>query len=250
MFPPIALIRSSLFALLIGWAALLPVRAESPSANPRQTWQMLDYIAVDYAGAVQSGPHRRPGRIRRDAGVRRRSPCATGPSQFVTPEQPVLLGEADRLTAAVAAKAEPTEVAALARRPADDLLASYPIGAVPASPPDLSRGAALYAQQCAACHGPSGHGDGLAAAGLDPPPIAFTDAARAAQRTPFALYEVISQGVPGTAMASFAGLSEADRWALAFYVGSSAIRRKPAPTARRSGARTPTRMAASPRWKH
>ena len=230
MFPPIALIRSSLFALLIGWAALLPVRAESPSANPRQTWQMLDYIAVDYAGAVQSGRIVAPGEyaeMQEFAGAVR-AQLARLP---VTPEQPVLLGEADRLTAAVAAKAEPTEVAALARRLADDLLASYPIGAVPASPPDLSRGAALYAQQCAACHGPSGHGDGLAAAGLDPPPIAFTDAARAAQRTPFALYEVISQGVPGTAMASFAGLSEADRWALAFYVGSLAY----SPQARTDG---------------
>ena len=26
-----------------------------PSANPRQTWQLLDYVAVDYAGAVKDG---------------------------------------------------------------------------------------------------------------------------------------------------------------------------------------------------
>lgn len=228
--PPIALIRSSLFALLIGWAAPLPVHAEPPSANPRQAWQMLDYIAVDYAGAVRGGRVVAPGEyaeMQEFAGAVR-AQLAGLPA---TPKQPALLAQADRLLAAVAAKAEPTEVATLARGLADDLLASYPIGAVPASPPEPGQASTLYAQQCAACHGPSGHGDGPAAAGLDPPPIAFTDAERASQRTPFALYEVISQGVPGTGMASFAELSEADRWTLAFYVGSLAY----SPQARTDG---------------
>lgn len=218
---PIALIRSSLFALLIGWAVLLSARAELPAANPRQTWQMLDYIAVDYAGAVQDGRIVAPGEyaeMQEFADTVRRQLAAL-PAK---PKQPALLIQADRLVALVAAKAEPTEVAALARGLADALLASYSIGVVPGSPPEPAKAAALYAQQCAACHGPAGHGDGPAAAGLDPPPIAFTDADRAAQRTPLALYEVISQGVPGTGMASFAGLPEADRWALAFYVGSLA----------------------------
>lgn len=218
---PIPLIRSSFFALLIGWAALLPVRAESPAANPRQTWQMLDYIAVDYASAVQGGRIVAPGEyaeMQEFAGTVRTQLAAIPAS----PKQPALLAQADRLVASVAAKAEPAHVAALARGLADDLLASYPIGAVPAAPPEPARAATLYAQQCAVCHGPAGQGDGPTAAGLDPPPIAFTDADRAAQRTPLALYEVISQGVPGTGMASFAGLPDADRWALAFYVGSLA----------------------------
>jgi high-affinity iron transporter len=226
----IAPIRSSLIALLIGWAALPTAHAEPPEANPRQTWQMLDYIAVDYAGAVHGGRIVAPGEyaeMQEFAGTVRTQLSGLPASS----KQPALLAQADQLVTAVAAKAEPTEVATLARRLADDLLASYPIGAVPASPPEPSRAVALYAQQCAACHGPSGHGDGPAAASLDPPPIAFTDAARAAQRTPLALYEVISQGVPGTGMASFAGLSEADRWALAFYVGSLAY----SPQARTEG---------------
>jgi high-affinity iron transporter len=71
----------------------------------------------------------------------------------------------------------------------------------------------------------------VAGIALDPPPIAFTDAGRAAQRTPLALYQVISQGVPGTGMPSFAALSEADRWALAFYTGGLAY----SPRARAEG---------------
>ena len=39
---------------------------------------------------------------------------------------------------------------------------------------------------------------------MDPPPIAFTDRARARERSLFALYQVIDQGLEGTAMASFA----------------------------------------------
>lgn len=227
-----ALIRNLLIAALAAWvAASLPASAAEPSqANPRQAWQMLDYIAVDYAGAIQHGRVVVPGEyaeMQEFAGTVRTQLAALP----ATPKQPALVMQADRLMAAVAAKAEPAQVAMLARGLADDVLASYPIGAVPAAPPEPARAAALYAQQCAVCHGPTGHGDGPAAAGLDPPPIAFTDAARAAQRTPFALYEVISQGVPGTGMASFAALPEDDRWALAFYVGSLAY----SPQARTDG---------------
>ena len=215
---PIVLIQSSLLALLMLGATLLPVRAEQPGANPHQTWQMLDYIAVDYAGAVQGGHIVSPGEyaeMQEFAGAVRTQLASLPESS----KQPALLAQADQLVVAVTTKAEPLHVATLARGLADDLLASYSIGAVPTSPPVPSRAAALYAQQCAACHGSAGRGDGPTAAALDPPPIAFSDATRAAQRTPFALYEVISQGVPGTAMAAFSSLSDADRWDLAFYIG-------------------------------
>lgn len=68
----------------------------------------------------------------------------------------------------------------------------------------------------------NGDGRGPNAARLDPPPIAFTDKARADQRSLFGLYQVISQGLEGTAMQSFETLPEADRWALAFHAGQLA----------------------------
>lgn len=70
--------------------------------------------------------------------------------------------------------------------------------------------------------GAAGDGKGPAAAELKPPPIAFTDKARASERSLFAPYQVINQGLDGTSMASFAHLPSQDRWALAFYVGSFA----------------------------
>ena len=59
---------------------------------------------------------------------------------------------------------------------------------------------------------------------LDPPPIAFADRARARDRSLFGLYQVIGQGLEGTAMQSFAALPEDDRWALAFHAGGLAYR--------------------------
>ncbi len=191
---------------------------ERSTANPRQTWQLLDYLAVDYAGSVKDGQVTNPGEyaeMREFAGTVRDQVRALP----ATPGQSALLGQSDRLVAAIEARRDPDAVASLAHGMADALLASYPIGAIPASPPDVTRAAPLYAQNCASCHGATGHGDGPAAASLDPRPIAFADGNRAARRSLFALYQVTSQGIEGTSMPSFASLSEQDRWALAFYVG-------------------------------
>lgn len=195
--------------------------AEDAPANPRQTWQLLDYVAVDYAGAVKNGEVIDPGEY---AEMREFAATVLAQVQALPPaaEQPTLMAEANELIAAVAAKNDPDAVAALAHRMADALLKTYPIASVPATAPDLALAAPLYAQQCASCHGLSGHGDGPAAAGLNPPPIAFSDTERAAKRTPFALYEAISQGIEGTSMTSYSALPEQDRWALAFYVGNFA----------------------------
>lgn len=106
---------------------------------------------------------------------------------------------------------------------AAELLVAYPTPLAPIRTPDLPRGAALYAQNCAACHGATGGGDGPLAADLDPPAIAFADVDRARQRSAFGLYQVINQGLDGTAMASFAHLSTDEQWDLAFYVGRFAF---------------------------
>jgi high-affinity iron transporter len=220
--PSLSSLLSRALVLWLLLATFVPCAlAGEVGPDPRQTWQLLDYVAVDYAGAIQGGKVVSPAEYAemREFSVTIRSQLAALPS---APGQSALVAQSDRLIAAVEARADSKTVADLAHHLADGLLASYPIEAVPASPPNPARAALLYAQQCAACHGPTGAGDGPAGASLNPRPIAFTDTDRAAQRSPLALYEVISQGVPGTAMASFSALQDADRWALAFYVGSLA----------------------------
>src|SRR3546814_1922684 len=94
-----------------------------------------------------------------------------------------LVADAKRLKAAVVAKESPREVARQARSVAAALLNAYPVPLAPARSPDLARGATLYGQNCASCHGMSGDGRGPDAARLDPPPIAFSDAAHARERS-------------------------------------------------------------------
>lgn len=193
--------------------------AQDAGASSAQTvWRLLDYIAVDYPGAVDQGE------VVNDTEYAEMTEFAQSVESRLA-DMPAaaassaLAAQAEALKAAIAAKASPDEVAQIARTLARDLIAAYPIPLAPSKAPDLARAAGLYAEHCASCHGLAGHGDGPAAQGLDPPAIAFADEARARERSVFGLYQVIEQGLDGTAMASFDRLSPDDRWALAFYVG-------------------------------
>jgi high-affinity iron transporter len=213
-----------LFAVCAVAAALFPSlgRAEETTPSAQVAWRLLDYLAVDYSGAVADGAvisASEYAEMQEFSGSVRERIASLPPVSA----QPALVREADELVAAIARKAAPEDVEARAHQLASHLLVAYPMPLAPSSAPDLARGAALYAEQCSACHGATGRGDGANARGLNPPPVAFANAARARQRSTFGLYQVISQGLDGTAMASFAHLPSDDRWALAFYVGSFAF---------------------------
>jgi high-affinity iron transporter len=85
---------------------------------------------------------------------------------------------------------------------------------------DLIAGARLYEKNCAQCHGAVGLGDGPAGRGLLPPPARLAgDSAR--DIAPSLLYRVVSVGVKGTAMPSWAdSLTVDQRWDVVAYVGS------------------------------
>jgi high-affinity iron transporter len=93
---------------------------------------------------------------------------------------------------------------------------------LPARPPSLARGAAVYRQQCAACHGETGHGDGPKARSLKgPPPANLADPAIMGAVTPEDIYRRVLIGVAGTAMPSFEDqLSPDDIWAVTAYVAT------------------------------
>ena len=206
-------------------AALLasaPARAASTAQEVQTSWRLLDYIAVDYREAVSGG--RIINALEYDEMVEfSASVSAKLQALPASPERSALIGEAEALEAAIAAKAEPGAIAAQAKSLAARLLAAYPVPMAPQRVPDLARGAALYAQNCASCHGGKGEGPPPAFAQLDPPPIAFADRERARDRSLFGLYQVVTQGLEGTAMQSFAQLSEDDRWAVAFFSGTMAF---------------------------
>lgn len=82
----------------------------------------------------------------------------------------------------------------------------------------IARGAELFQATCAVCHGTTGHGDGVGAAGLDPKPANLSE--DHVQGNPDgALFYTISKGVPGTAMVAWESqISEEDRWNLVNFV--------------------------------
>lgn len=93
---------------------------------------------------------------------------------------------------------------------------------LPATAATLDRGAQVYAQNCASCHGASGYGDGPAGQQLVPPPanLAWLGHSRMAGSDQYIYWSVAEGGQPlGTAMPAFKGtLPEKDIWAVVSYV--------------------------------
>jgi mono/diheme cytochrome c family protein len=74
---------------------------------------------------------------------------------------------------------------------------------VKADATSIAAGQKLYAQNCAACHGDSGKGDGKMAGELDPKPSDLTDADWKHGSTDGEIFLVISDGAKNTGMKAF-----------------------------------------------
>jgi copper resistance protein D len=75
----------------------------------------------------------------------------------------------------------------------------------------IARGAGLYREHCAECHGPRAHGDGPAAASLPVRPLDL--AAHGSQHREGDLYWWVERGIPGTPMPGYAGaIPESGVW--------------------------------------
>ena len=83
-------------------------------------------------------------------------------------------------------------------------------------------GAQVYAARCQLCHGPTGHGDGPAAASLNPHPRNHTDGSYMNARTDAQLLEVIRNG-KGAMPAWGTVLSEEEIQAVLKHVRSLAV---------------------------
>ena len=104
--------------------------------------------------------------------------------------------------------------------PSDQTTPAPSTTGTPAPAGDL--GAQVYAQRCALCHGPTGHGDGPAAASLNPKPRNHTDGSYMNSRTDAQLLEVIHNGKG--AMPAWKGvLSEEEIAAVLKHVRSLAV---------------------------
>jgi high-affinity iron transporter len=212
--------------------------AEEPDAFA-SLLHTLDYLAVDYGGAVKDGEVLDPGEYAEQVEF------ATSVGGMIAglparPERAALQATAAGLLAAVRDKRPADDVAAVATDLRRRIIDLYEIRVAPRQVPDLRLAATDFATHCALCHGATGHGDGPAAKGLTPPPADLTDQARMGKHSLFGLYNTITAGVKGTAMVGFPALGETQRWALAFYVstlGTPAAERDRGAALWREGAR-------------
>jgi mono/diheme cytochrome c family protein len=93
---------------------------------------------------------------------------------------------------------------------------------LPNTPATLSRGATILRQNCAACHGPSGYGNGPAGKELVPPPadLAWLAKTPEGRSDPYMLWTNSEGGQPvGSDMPSFkTRLSTDEIWSVIAYV--------------------------------
>src|SRR5690606_17871355 len=124
-------------------------------------------------------------------------------AEWVASQKPVEVASADSAvtTQAAAAAVEASAAPAAASE------------AAPAAETPAADGAKLYATNCAACHQPNGNGMPPAFPALAGSAVVTGDEA--------ALLQVVLKGRPGTAMAPFGHLSDAEIAALATHIRSS-----------------------------
>ena len=132
----LALIRAMLsLRLLSALAALLiPAAAIAEPGDVQTAWRLLDYMAVDYGGAVANGAV-----LKASEYAEMQEFSATAERQLgELPDQTDkgrLLQQATALRAAVAAKADPASVAKLAHALSSAVQKAYPFPVAPTAMP-------------------------------------------------------------------------------------------------------------------
>lgn len=85
----------------------------------------------------------------------------------------------------------------------------------------IAKGKELYQASCASCHGNEGKGDGVAGAGLNPPPRNFISKDGWTNGMTLAdMFKTLEEGIAGTAMVAYEYMPVADRFAIIHYIHS------------------------------
>jgi high-affinity iron transporter len=124
----------------------------------------------------------------------------------------------DTIIDAVRRKVPPADLRLIAARFNGALGAAGALD-LPTAPLDTARGHTLFTQNCSSCHGDKGLGDGPVASGLHMPVPGIGSAKLTPDLSPTLAYNVVSVGISGTPMASFAtSLTPQDRWNIVNYM--------------------------------
>jgi high-affinity iron transporter len=209
---------------LIVFTVLSLAPAAFAQDQARRLVALLDYLGSDYKNAVQNGKVLSQDEYGEMQEFSRRSLDLFKQLKEIDKADKADVEPALKsLASQIENKADPKTVSELAKSAKEKLIAAYNIVPFPRQLPSFASGKRLYDENCAQCHGATGKGDGSGRESMNPktpPPANFTDPERIGGLSPFKAFNTSSFGVEGTAMASFAALTEDQRWQLAFYVFS------------------------------
>ncbi|GGF44602.1 FTR1 family protein [Echinicola marina] len=184
------------------------------------TIHLLDYISRDYTAAVQNGKVINDGEYAEMLEFSYKVIELIKNSELNENEKANILAELKKMKGLIDRKAPHENITTVAGKSRQDIIEAAGFKTAPLTWPNLKNGETLYVQNCTACHGVRGAGDGKLAAGLVPAPTNFLNHTLMQEISPFQAYNTIKLGVEGTAMQSFESLTDEEIWDLAFYIKS------------------------------
>jgi high-affinity iron transporter len=235
-------ITGPLALVFVAWLVASTAFADD---SAKKLLALIDYIDSDYKNAVQAGKILNASEYQEQLEFSKRvMELFQQLKQVDRSDKAAIEGDLKILVNQIGSKADPKAVSGTATVIGKKIRDTYNIIPHPRQLPSFEAGKKLFAENCASCHGETGKGDGPSRATMNPkqpPPANFTDPEFIAGLSPFKAFNAISFGVENTAMASFAALSEDERWQLAFYVlslrfsenqskdGASLLQKSPVP---------------------
>ena len=208
-----------IISLMMMLSFIHAAHANDAQSDTRQLMQIAEYVGADYSAAVANGEVINEAEY---SEMTEFSELAVEKTRQLENGQHALEA-ALKLQQAVTNKQNPDVIHAITVDLRNILIKLSPDVSLPSELLPIQQVKQLYQQNCSACHGAMGQGDGTLAASLDPTPTNFTDKDRAMNRSVIGLYDVITNGIEGTAMVALSHLDEKQRWSLAFYAGSLAF---------------------------
>ena len=196
------------------------VMASKDDSSLRTTIHLLDYISRDYTAAVQNGQVIDEAEFAEMQEFSDKVYLLIEESDLPQDNKLLILSQLKELGKQIENKSPHKSISTLAQQARREIIKTTGLKTAPLIWPDLKNGKSLYVQNCTSCHGVNGSGDGRLAAGLKPAPTNFLNANLMQEISPFQAYNTIKLGVEGTAMQSFATLSDKEIWDLAFYIKS------------------------------
>jgi high-affinity iron transporter len=222
-----------LLVLLVVAAASRRARADAgdaPEIEAQRLVHILGYTASDYGGAVVNGAISNPSEYEEQLSLladATKIAAHLHPAVAEGATAPDLAAGVAKVRSLVENKASEAQVGAAVVEIRGVVTAAFHLAEAPTTPPDPLRGRSLFLENCATCHGDTGRADTARAQSLAPHPANFHDPRVGDALTPLRVAGTVRFGINGTAMVPFTFLSDADRWALAFYV--TGLRHETAP---------------------